>query len=171
VAIENGVELKRDRARMSWVPEKVPLKMEEEPELRFTSESVEAWPMGTIETAQAMDELGLALEVPKRAALAALKEVGKGRRHTVIIAAIRYRKHKADGWYRTPGTTPGTTLAPVPGEPASEPNVKTPEPRAGTTPGTGGNQGASQGGLGVPPHRGEPGPRPFPEQFEEEFPF
>lgn len=49
-------------------------------------------PVGSMETAKLLDELGLALDVGSRAAQDALKDAGHGRQRAVVLGALRYRK-------------------------------------------------------------------------------
>lgn len=121
VPTEGGVELKRDAARMSWVPEKVALKIKIEPVLTYETETDESWPMGTIELAGLLDELGVPASASKRSACDALKAAGKGRRAYLVGRAQSYRRDKELGWYRgpdplrdpPPSTGPGPTSGPT----------------------------------------------------------
>jgi hypothetical protein len=92
---EGGVELQRDAARMGWVPEKVALRMEEEPALRYVHESGGgSYPTGTLEAVTLMDSIGLSIDVAYRAAGKAIRAAGWSGRHDVVRAAIRYRRDK-----------------------------------------------------------------------------
>lgn len=101
-------------ARMGWVPQKVALGLTTDPTLGFAPVSV-SWPVGTIEAAEALDEIGFPLDGPTRAAEAALKEAGKGKRAKVVREALKYRRTMRDAPRdandransgRTPGRTP-----------------------------------------------------------------
>jgi hypothetical protein len=74
-------------ARMGWVAQKVALGLTTDPTLGFAPVSV-SWPVGTIEAAEALDEIGFPLDGPMRAAEAALKEAGKGKRAKVVREAL-----------------------------------------------------------------------------------
>ena len=87
---ENGVCLRRDVARMPWVPEKVTFHIAEDP-LTFTRLAGD-WPAGTGETANLLDRLEVPLEATVRTAQAALKAVDEGRRQLVIRAALTWRR-------------------------------------------------------------------------------
>jgi hypothetical protein len=87
---DDGLTLRRDVARMSWIPERVAFHRLDEP-LRFVR-SAAAWPAGTKDTATDLDALGVALDASSTTALAALRTAGKPRRKTVVLAALRFRK-------------------------------------------------------------------------------
>jgi hypothetical protein len=91
---EAGIQLVRVGARMGWVPEKAPLVKQVEPVLRFVA-TPSAWPAGTLDTAQALDDLGVPLDASKGDAGHALREAGKGRRWAVVLAALRWRRERA----------------------------------------------------------------------------
>lgn len=134
---ENGVQLRRDVARMSWVPEKVTFAMAEDP-LRFVAIEGD-WPAGTRETAAALDALGVPLDVTTRGGSEALREAGEGRRRAVIVAALKWRRERAQ---EGP-------------EPPPEPLIHN---QAGTTSGTTSGNGATTG-RNHPRNRQEPLPR------------
>lgn len=102
---QNGISLSRDAARMPWVPERVTLGLFETP-LRYVR-LAEDWPAGTAETADALDRLGLPLDLSVRAAKTALREAGSGRATGVVGAALRWRRER-------PGSVPGNTSEPMP---------------------------------------------------------
>lgn len=87
---DEGLNLRRDATRMSWVPERVMFHRSEDP-LRYT-QVVAAWPAGTGDCAADLDRLGLPLDTTSTAALAALREAGVPRRKAVVLAALRHRK-------------------------------------------------------------------------------
>lgn len=156
VRSENGVQLFRDAARMSWVPEKVTFAMTESP-LRFRP-VVGDVPIGTNETADLLDKLGVAIDASSRTAVAALKEAGKPRRRQVVVAALKQRREcLAEEENRLVfeeenplGTTPGTTLLTKTGTGSGNQREPTPgttrEPPGTTLPGS--------TGTSVPPIRG-----------------
>ena len=90
---DNGLELRRDNARMSWVPEVVSFHQADDP-LRFVP-VVGAWPAGTAEAAGLLDVLGLDVNASGSTATAALKANSTPRRKAVVLAALRYRRDKA----------------------------------------------------------------------------
>lgn len=106
---DNGVCLHRDLARMSWVLPNVTFGQYEDPlrYLRLTDD----WPEGTGEVANILDRLNVPLDASTRAASAALKSIGEGRRRQAVVAAVRWRiQQSADGLLR-PGTTPAAGSA------------------------------------------------------------
>lgn len=100
VATEGGVELRRDVARMSWVPERVCLRMQLEPKLCYHIED-DSWPAGTIAAAEALERLGVPLDASRRTASKKLSEDGSGARTQVVAAALRWRRMMAEE--REPG--------------------------------------------------------------------
>jgi RecA-family ATPase len=87
---DDGIILKREAARMGWVPDKVAFAMRDEP-LEYVRTDI-AWPAGTAEVATTMDRLGVPIDASIRAASNALSEAGQGRAQVVVRAAIKYRK-------------------------------------------------------------------------------
>jgi hypothetical protein len=148
-------ELKATKRRMSWVPEKVELHLDDDDDLRYALLSGGiSYPAGTADVAHSLDKLGVDPMASGNAAQKALREAGYGARRVLVLAAQKYRKGS--------GTTPGTTLEPIDREPPSEPpEAETANPLhtpSGTTSGTTGNQGVRQMGGGVPTYRWEPPP-------------
>lgn len=154
--IEGGVELHRDAARMGWVPERVTLRLESDPVLRFVA-TTEGWPLGTLEVAAALDRLRVPLDASAQVALAELRKVNEGRRKAVVLAALRHRRQVADG--PEPGREPpreppqrgmaGTAQ----GTDDGNPHDQGPEPGAEPA-----GTGVSPGWGGFPLSRGEPPP-------------
>lgn len=87
---ENGVRLHRELSRMSWVPEYVNLLRSDFP-LRYLTSATD-WPEGTGALANLLDRLGLPLDASRREAGKRLREVGEGRRHDHVMAALRWRR-------------------------------------------------------------------------------
>ncbi len=85
-----GVELKRDAARMSWVPAKVVFAIETDP-LRYERTDV-SWPQGTVEVAAILDRLQIPVELSGNAAFRALREHGEGRGRETVLAAVKHRR-------------------------------------------------------------------------------
>src|SRR5262249_12901423 len=92
---DNGVQLKRNVARMGWVPDKVTLRREIEP-LRFERVGGEDWPTGTKELAERLDTLGLPLDMSGRKAGAAIRAAGHAWQQNVVHRAVQYRRDQAD---------------------------------------------------------------------------
>jgi hypothetical protein len=88
----NGVLLKRVRSRMAWVPEKVTFGVCDGPLAyrRLTTD----YPAGTAELANILDRLNLPLNVSRPKAEAALKTIKEGRSHTLVTAALRFRRDR-----------------------------------------------------------------------------
>ena len=101
---DNGQQWKATHRRMGWVPEAVTINViEDTDEDTFTfSGAGPAWPAGTKDCADILDNLGLSTEISTRAAQMALTEAGEGRRRRVVVAAVKWRKER----HFDPGTTP-----------------------------------------------------------------
>lgn len=92
---DNGMELVRKFARVSYVPETVSLYKQTEPTLSF-ARSIMSWPGGTKEKADELDELGVPLDAGRRVIMRMLKAAGKPMgKNEVLAAAIRFRKQRA----------------------------------------------------------------------------
>lgn len=92
---EHGLELKREASRMSWVPERVMFKRSDNP-LNYLR-VVNDWPEGTKETALHLDRLHAPVETTVKDAGKLLKDHGVGVRTTLVSAAVRWRKQRAEG--------------------------------------------------------------------------
>jgi hypothetical protein len=79
---------------MAWVPEKVVFRLHEDP-LRYVR-LTDDYPAGTSGVAQLLDELEVPLDAPARTAQGALRKAGQGRRTTLVSAALRWRRDKAN---------------------------------------------------------------------------
>jgi hypothetical protein len=90
-AAGDSLVLRRTHSRVPWVARDVTLRREEEPVLRHVLAPV-AYPDGTVECAELLDDLGVSLDASRRACAAALKTAGQGRRNEVVQAAIKYRR-------------------------------------------------------------------------------
>ena len=106
------------------------------------------WPAGTAEKADLLDRLGAPLDISKRAAQILLKEHNERCKGAVLVAAIRFRRERAEA-----GTTPGTTIFGSGSHDAgnhsgttSTENGKTAGQRQGTTQGTTGEPETPSGG-------------------------
>lgn len=89
-AADSGLQLRRDVARMSWVPDTVALERNTEPHLHHEVAAA-LWPAGTRETADELDRLGAPTNITQRAAIALLKEHEYARKSDIIRAAVKYR--------------------------------------------------------------------------------
>lgn len=93
-ATESGIALKRELSRMSWVPEHVTFGVFDNP-LRYVRLTND-WPEGTSEVANLLDGYELPTNVSTREATRVLREHEESRRRAVIVAAIRWRKERAE---------------------------------------------------------------------------
>jgi hypothetical protein len=89
-ASEGGLTLKRDAARMSWIPETVGLVRLADP-LRFGM-AEEAWPTGTLATVAILDSLEVPASWGERKAGHALREAEHSASNELVRAAQRYRR-------------------------------------------------------------------------------
>lgn len=87
---DNGARLRRQAARMSWVPETVTFRRDTDP-LRYVRQEGD-WPSGTAELTAELERLGVPVDVGRPTAAHALKEAQVPYRTDVLRAAIRYRK-------------------------------------------------------------------------------
>lgn len=96
---DDGVKVTRTHSRMSWVPEAIDLVRHEDQygvwEFRRAAGSG-GWPAGTKETVNALEALGLPVDISTRRAEQALKDAGKGVRRTLVTAAVKWRKQTAE---------------------------------------------------------------------------
>jgi hypothetical protein len=95
-ATDGGVVLRRDAARMGWVPERVPLARHDDP-LRFEV-APSASPPGTSELVDVLDALGVADDASVRASRLALTDAEKTARNVVLRAAVKARKARLNDW-------------------------------------------------------------------------
>jgi hypothetical protein len=102
---EGGLILKRDSARMSWVPEKVGLVRLEDP-LRY-GRALTPTPPGTKACADELDLVGVPVDVSFRQARALAKEHGITASSVVLNAAVKYRKERPAGGGTPHGTPHG----------------------------------------------------------------
>ncbi|HVM10336.1 MAG TPA: AAA family ATPase [Acidimicrobiales bacterium] len=90
---EDGIELRREAARMGWVPERVAFHLSTEP-LAYKRVAA-GWPAGTKEVAELLDKVGVPLDAGERPAGKALREAGHKATQALIRAAIRWRRESA----------------------------------------------------------------------------
>jgi KaiC/GvpD/RAD55 family RecA-like ATPase len=91
---QSGIRLRREKARMGWVPETVQFGLFEGP-LRFVPIAGD-WPAGTGELANLLDRLEVPLDAPSRAVQKELVKVGESRRRELIVAALRWRRERLE---------------------------------------------------------------------------
>jgi hypothetical protein len=94
VPSNSGITLKRDKARMGWVPERVVFAKIDDP-LRYERRT-DDWPEGTGELANLLDRLEVAHDATSKVAIARLREFGEPRRRQLVLAALRFRSLKID---------------------------------------------------------------------------
>lgn len=94
---EEGLQLKHGgTCRVSWVPPEVNLRRDTDP-LRHVLIGYAAWPAGTREVADRLDQLGAPLDVTKRKAVEMLKAAdGKAARGEVVNNAVKFRRLRAE---------------------------------------------------------------------------
>ena len=92
-ADDNGLTLRHHGlSRIRWVPDQLDLLVTDDP-LAFRR-AQRLWIAGTADTAQDMDELGLAVDVSAAEAQRLLRAAGKGSRRQVVQHAVAYRKER-----------------------------------------------------------------------------
>jgi hypothetical protein len=89
--VDGKVVLHRTHTRIPWVPASATFTREEEPYLRHVL-GPEAWPAGTKDTAELLDRLDVLSDATAATAMKALRAKGLGKRRTVVLAALKYRK-------------------------------------------------------------------------------
>lgn len=92
---EGGYALTRAFSRVGWVPDKVFIsrQVDDDGIVEFVAKrGTVGWPAGTKECAEQLDALRAPLDITSRAAMALLKEAGRGKRSTVVRAALNYRR-------------------------------------------------------------------------------
>jgi hypothetical protein len=91
---DNGLELVRHAARMSWVPERVTLHRHEEPTLHHTVARGD-WPAGTAAIADILDTLCVPLDASRSAARAKLTLFNHKARNDILGKALKLRRQRA----------------------------------------------------------------------------
>jgi hypothetical protein len=132
--LETGAQMKATHSRMSWIPPLVLLDRETSP-VRYLPSKDSVYPTGTKEVAEAMDRLGLPLDVSRRAAMKAFREAGEGRNNNLVAAAIRWRKASQPLFCEGPEVVPGTAGT-TPRDPSRYQSPVPPEEIASDQPGT-----------------------------------
>ncbi|MGE3445910.1 MAG: AAA family ATPase [Acidimicrobiia bacterium] len=94
---DDGLQLKHNGiCRVSWVPPEVNLRRDTDP-LRHVLTGYAAWPAGTREVAERLDQLEAPLDISKRKAVDLLREVnGKAARGEVVAAALKFRRQRIE---------------------------------------------------------------------------
>ena len=94
VQTANGVQLQRELARMSWVPESLTFKISESP-LDFVR-AANDWPEGTDEVAYWLDKYEVPLGATCSAVMKVLREHGTPKRKQLVLAALRFRREREE---------------------------------------------------------------------------
>lgn len=87
---DNGLELVRRAARMSWIPECVVLHRHEEPLRHIIAQG--DWPAGTADLAELLDTLGVPVNASRSAARAKLTIFNHKARNDILGKALKYRR-------------------------------------------------------------------------------
>ena len=154
VPTDSGATLKRDKARMGWVPERVTFAKLDEP-LRYERRT-DDWPEGTGELANLLDRLKVAPDATAKVVATRLREFGEPRRKQLILAAQRFRGVKI----AEAGTAPRNRREPSDDGSGNQDDFDFSETRLGTVSGTVRNRVLRQAGPGVPLcKRGDPASR------------
>ena len=83
--------LKRTHTRVPWMADEITVVRRLDPNLRHVAVT-EAWPAGTAEVVELLDDLGVPLDATAATAMTALKVSGSGRRKTLVLAGLRFRR-------------------------------------------------------------------------------
>jgi KaiC/GvpD/RAD55 family RecA-like ATPase len=86
-----GIVLKRDAARMPWVPEKVTFTIPDDPPMRYVRRT-DDWPDHTGEVANILDRLEVPLDASANVAMKRLHDIDEGRHKSLVLAALKYRR-------------------------------------------------------------------------------
>ena len=166
---DDGLTLKVNKRRMSWVPDRAVFRRIDDGVLRY-EHTKSLWPDGTKDSARILDSLGVPNTAATRTVQKRLAETGNGRRREVVVAAQKYRRWLSDQGVEPPVPDSGTTREPPiprvvgnhsgtteqkPHNQGAEPHREPPGTTSGGIPGTTG---------GVP--MGTPGPEPVIEDEE-----
>ena len=91
-ATQDGVRMRRTRARMSWVPEGVTLRRLDDGQLRHVVTEGGGYPPGTKEMAGILERLDVPVTASARQASRILRDAGEKGADSVIRAAQRHRQ-------------------------------------------------------------------------------
>jgi hypothetical protein len=79
------------RSRLPWIPPRIPLKQTSNDGFDLTPTDT-AWPAGTADCAALLDQYDVPLDATTRDAIQALRRRDSGKRRSVVVAALRYRR-------------------------------------------------------------------------------
>ncbi len=158
--IDDNVVLKRTHSRLSWVPPQVVLRRETEPNLRHV-QTDGAWPAGTSEIADLLDEFEVPLDASVSMAMRSLKQANRGRRKTVVMAGLKWRRVRSTG-SRDSGNHPSDVFREPLGNQSANSDISAAQ-RPTPVPGTDGNRFHSQTGTTPVSRRGTGSPGTVPD--------
>jgi len=100
---ERGVKLNRTHSRVPWVPQLLEIEQQQHDDGRITYgiAAQRSYPDGTAQLAQALDELGLPIDVSARRAMAALRDAGHQARNDKVRYAVQMRRQRLDDPFQT----------------------------------------------------------------------
>jgi hypothetical protein len=95
---EDGVTWVNTHRRVSWVPPTVGITITEHDDglTTFALRDGPAWPAGTKDLADQLDQLGVPLDATVRPTVELLRVAGTPRRRQVVTAALRHRRDQAE---------------------------------------------------------------------------
>jgi len=152
---DDQVILTRTKSRVSWVPPRVVLTRRLDPWLRHELDAA-GYPAGTKKLIEQMDRLGLPDDASCNVAMVALRESGKGRRKSEVLAAVGFRKLRNQVGNH-PGNHPLQTTGNHPGNHPQNSMPKAQVEDVGAILGTTGNHPASHGSRVFPSIEGTTG--------------
>lgn len=129
---EGGVTLKATHRRIAWVPETVEIIRQADP-LRHVVAQGRGYAAGTKECADALDALGLPIDVGRPTAAKELREAGRKFANRTISDALRWRREAVDNPVREASETP-EKLSPSVGDSAKSDERETVTGTQGTVP-------------------------------------
>jgi hypothetical protein len=88
---EQTFTVDRRRSRLPWIPSRIPLKQTSSDGFELTLADT-AWPAGTADCAALLDQYGVPLDATTRDAIQTLRRHNSGRRRSILVAALRYRR-------------------------------------------------------------------------------
>jgi hypothetical protein len=88
---DGSIALRATKRRVRWVPERVALTVVDEPCLHHKPADY-AWPAGTLEAAEKLDQVGVPVDASRRAAGAALRAAGFSVGNDALRGALRWRR-------------------------------------------------------------------------------
>lgn len=124
---EGGVTLKATHRRIAWVPETVQIVRQADP-LRHVVAQGRGYAPGTKECADALDALGLSIDVGRPSAAKALRDAGHKHRNATISDALRWRREASESHVMQSSDSFGNLSRPI----GDSPNPQEDGPSVGT---------------------------------------